>query len=264
VVHEGERAGERLTGARARAVRLCVRVCVCVCVCVSVCMCVCMCECVYLFVLPQLPHHTLPSTAASHSLPRTPSTQQLSSRWGATMSSASQAAIQTSRWVCGAKSGMPRCNTARSLAPLLLQSALGWYEIASDAGLPDAQRRLGAALFAGEGVAQDTARGVELLHRAVQGGDAPALDRLEVAAQAGDADAALALGQCILDGAGGLVESDPVVAVQWVRHAFDCGPGGCLRAAALQLADCYRRGLGVDVDAAQAAAWEERARGLGS
>ncbi|MDB5102254.1 MAG: Sel1 domain protein repeat-containing protein [Cyanobacteria bacterium RYN_339] len=79
------------------------------------------------------------------------------------------------------------------------------------------------------------------------------LDPLETAAQAGDADAQLALGSAYMRGQG--VAKDAAVAARWFRAAADQG----LANAQYNVGLCYDHGAGVAEDFAEAATWYARA-----
>jgi len=145
-----------------------------------------------------------------------------------------------------------------------------WVSAAANAGLPDAQMRLGRMLLSGEGVAQDQVAAFAWFVRAAEQGIAEAHNMLGrcseggwgtaqshvraahhygLAADAGDAWAQYNLGHLYLDGLG--VARDFVRAYQLYDAASAQG-----HARAMNLvARCHEQGWGVARDAAAARAW---------
>jgi len=124
-----------------------------------------------------------------------------------------------------------------------LDEAVGWYEKAAEAKLPDAQYAM----------AQIHAEGV--------GGKSQDLEEarrwLELAARANFDTAQLDLGTWLVEGRGGQVNF--VEGFAWLKRAADSGN----IAAQNRVAKLYRAGVGVEADPIAAAAWYLRARRAG-
>jgi uncharacterized protein len=150
------------------------------------------------------------------------------------------------------------------------ERAAPWVMSAANAGLPDAQMRLGRMYLSGEGVAKDAAAGFSWFARAAETGSAEAHNMLgrcyeggwgveqshvraarhyAVAAEAGDAWAQYNLGHLYLDGLG--VTRDFARAFQLYSAA---SAQGHVRAMNL-VARCYEQGWGVTRDLTLARAW---------
>jgi uncharacterized protein len=149
-------------------------------------------------------------------------------------------------------------------------AALPWVTAAANAGLAQAQLRLGRMLLAGEGTAKDEDAGFAWFARAAEAGEieahnmlgrcyengwgiAPDADRAArhcaIAACAGDGWAQYNLGHLFLDGIG--VPRDPNEAFLWYSRAANQGH---VRAMNL-VARCHEEGWGVAKDIALARAW---------
>src|SRR5690606_17108123 len=124
-----------------------------------------------------------------------------------------------------------------------LDEAVGWYEKAAEAKLPDAQYAM----------AQIHAEGV--------GGKSQDLEEarrwLELAARANFDTAQLDLGTWLVEGRGGQVNF--VEGFAWLKRAADSGN----IAAQNRVAKLYRAGVGVEADPITAAAWYILARRAG-
>lgn len=108
---------------------------------------------------------------------------------------------------------------------------LRWLTKAAEAGIVDAQHRLGCRLYFGEDVPQDQAEGVSWLRRA---------------AEQGHAKACCLVGMCLVWGSG--VEVDYSAGVAFLREALALDE----HLAALSLAACYENGWGVEKNEAEA------------
>jgi uncharacterized protein len=150
------------------------------------------------------------------------------------------------------------------------ERAAPWVTAAANAGLPDAQMRLGRMYLSGEGVAQDAAAGFACFARAAESGSGEAHNMLGrcydggwgvarsyeraahhygIAAEAGDAWARYNLGHLYLDGLG--VARDLTRAFELYTAASGQGH---VRAMNL-VARCYDQGWGVAQDATLAREW---------
>ena len=121
-----------------------------------------------------------------------------------------------------------------------------WLQKVSVRGHAGAEAALGGLLLEGDeraGIAKDTARGIALLHKAVEMGDGQAI---------------LLLAHCYLSGEG--VEEDAAHGVTLLRQIINQeGASAITRAdAETQLAVCYATGPGVEADTLQAAMWCQR------
>ncbi len=149
-------------------------------------------------------------------------------------------------------------------------TAAPWVIAAANAGIVEAQMRLGRMHLSGEGVAKDEATAFAWFTLTAKDGDAEANNMLgrchengwgtprdferagrhyAIAASAGDAWAQYNLGHLFLDGLG--VLRDPDEAFAWYKRASDQGH---VRAMNL-LARCYEEGWGAPRDTALARAW---------
>ena len=150
------------------------------------------------------------------------------------------------------------------------ERAAPWVTAAANAGLPDAQMRLGRMYLSGEGVAKDEAAGFAWFARAAETGSAEAHNMLgrcyeggwgvaqshvraarhyAIAAEAGDAWAQYNLGHLTLDGLG--VARDFARAFQLYSAA---SAQNHVRAMNL-VARCHEQGWGVARDPILARAW---------
>ena len=125
-------------------------------------------------------------------------------------------------------------------------TALAWYAVAADAGVAEAQYRVGRLyyLYAGSmGLdKQDAARHAVLrFERAAQGGHVPAQCALGLAHSEWWRERE--------------IERDPQECVKWLRRAADAGH----QFAQYVLGPCYERGYGVKASRSSALAWYERA-----
>ena len=128
---------------------------------------------------------------------------------------------------------------AMIVEPLLLKDAdlstvsngFHWLTKAAEAGMAEAQHRLGCRLYFGDGVTQDQVAGVSWLRRA---------------AEQECAEACGLVGMCLIWGAG--VEVDHAAGVAFLRKALALNE----HFAALGLAACYENGLGLEKNEAEA------------
>ena len=131
----------------------------------------------------------------------------------------------------------------------IVQSALSWYEVAANAGVPSAQFKLANAYFAGVGVPRDPAQAMLWYSRA---------------AQQGLPQAQHALGIMLIGGVAGT--ADPVEGYKWLLLAEKGGhPDSARRPGKGGGADCRtrpqaRRGAGAALYADARAADRRRSR----
>jgi TPR repeat protein len=172
-------------------------------------------------------------------------------------------------WRVAALSMMPE-QKLRSVFAGDAVTAAPWVIAAANAGIVEAQMRLGRMYLSGEGIAKDEAAAFAWLTLAAKNGDAEANNMLgrchengwgtprdfesagrhyAIAACAGDAWAQYNLGHLFLDGQG--VPRDPDKAFAWYKRASDQGH---VRAMNL-LARCYEEGWGAPRDLPLAGAW---------
>jgi uncharacterized protein len=118
--------------------------------------------------------------------------------------------------------------------------ALGYFQRAAEAGVPDAQYALAQLYAYGRGVAA--------------GDDQQARQWLEKAARSGHDTAQIELGIWLINGRGG--EKDPSEGFRWLKGAAERGNP----IAVNRVAHLYKDGVGAPADRAEAARWTVLAR----